>query len=362
MNSAVVKAAAVHEVVGTYFPHHGPSTKHAYSSLLRKLWKGALKRDEAELLTWDWHRWPNENAWHGRWTHLYHQQLCNWITQAPLQPTTKRNYFNVLHVTYDTNQELQAVTQGYISQLNREINRREGAQMKDAKEMENWKTHEELVGIVDTLHKEVKQLLAYKQCRVMTHTEAFGPQQGWQKLFDWLAMTSMVLQPPVRGDWGDVEYAVTDIAEPSRNILLMSNPQQYKLKIVKDKTVEHLGSGLIPLTEEMQYAVTLSNILWPRQFVFCSKSHIGTELGVGNMTSYLRSIKHPETGHCLNQGVQLLRSSYITWAYGLGIDHNTKRHLANCMRHSWQTAEVHYNKVKQRQDNELEEFLNDVLV
>lgn len=31
---------------------------------------------------------------------------------------TKSNYFNVLHVTYETDQELQAITQGYISQLN----------------------------------------------------------------------------------------------------------------------------------------------------------------------------------------------------------------------------------------------------
>ena len=361
MNSAAVKASAVHDAVGKYFPQHGVSTRHAYTSLLRKLWKGALKRDEAELLTWDWHREPNEKAWHGRWTHMYHQPLCNWIAQAPLQPTTKRNYFNVLHVTYDTDQELQAVTQGYISQLNREINRREGTQSKDAKEMESWKSHAELVSIVDALHKEVKQLAAYKQCRVMTYQEAFGEQQGWQKLFDWLAMTSMVLQPPVRGDWGDVEYAVTDIAVPRRNMLMMSNPRQFKLQIVRDKTVEHLGVGVIALTDEMQFAVTLSNILWPRQYVFCNKSRIDLPLGVQNMTSYLRGIKHPETEHCMNQGVQLLRSSYITWAYELGIDHNTKRQLASSMRHSWQTAEVHYNKVKAKQDDELEQFLDDLL-
>ncbi len=44
----------------------------------------------------------------------------------------------------------------------------------------------------------------------MTRQEAFtvNPltrRDGWDTLFEWLALASMVLQPPVRGNWGKIK-------------------------------------------------------------------------------------------------------------------------------------------------------------
>jgi hypothetical protein len=329
------------------------------------LWKKALKRDEAELLTWDWDRQPDARAWHGRWTQIYQQELCSWISTAPLKPTTKRNYFNALHVTYDTRPELQETTGSIISELSKQINHSEGRQAFDDKENEHWLSHDYLTTVVESMHAQVKELLAYKQCRKMTPQEAFGETQGWQKLFDWLALTSMVHQPPLRGDWGDM-YMSWDSWEAGSweaesNTIHMQDPKQVRITIVKDKTIEHLGIGNIAVVDKMQYAINISNILWPRKYVFPAKNDVLAPLGVLNMTNYLRGMKHPETQHCLKQGVQLLRSSYITWAYGLGLNMNDKRSLAASMRHSWQTAEQHYNKVKSTQEEEYGKFLDDIL-
>ncbi len=44
----------------------------------------------------------------------------------------------------------------------------------------------------------------------MTRQEAFTvdpvtKRDGWDTLFEWLALASMVLQPPVRGNWGKMK-------------------------------------------------------------------------------------------------------------------------------------------------------------
>lgn len=342
-----------------YFPSHSVKTQLAYAAVLRKLWKSALGRDELELFTWDWNREDDAKAWHGKWTVMFKPQLLQYIysPQAALKPTTRRNYVNVLHVTYAGN-EVQQDTAFLMSNLNREIGNSEGMQQRDQKEEQYGKSHEELLGIVSLLHDRLAELPAYQQARPMTNGELYGQSKGYSKLYDYLALASMVLQPPVRGDWGDVGFSVDDDPSTFVNNYVFDDMGDEYLMINSDKVSNKSGPGYIKLTDEFRFALNVSRIVHPRRWVFQSSD--GSPLGVQNMTNYLRFMKHPNTGKRMNQGVQLLRSSYITWYYSQLPDHNSKLQLAHQMRHSWQTAEIHYNKRREINNHELSEFLDDV--
>ena len=85
----------------------------------------------------------------------------------------------------------------------------------------------------------------------------------------------------------------------------------------------------------------------------------GLALGERQMPGFLSKIKNPilgawDHGKPMHQGVQLLRSSYVTWFYHRGTfygddgpipDHNAKKALAKSMRHQWQQAETNYRKL-----------------
>ena len=85
----------------------------------------------------------------------------------------------------------------------------EGRQDRDRKELLFGKTHKELLEIVSALGKEVMKLEGWRN-PPMTRVEVFTPdlltkKDGWDTLFEWLALASMVLQPPVRGNWGKMK-------------------------------------------------------------------------------------------------------------------------------------------------------------
>ena len=82
----------------------------------------------------------------------------------------------------------------------------EGRQDRDQKELLFGKTHKELLDIVSALGTKVEKLEGWRNPR-MTRVEAFTlnpltKRDGWDTLFEWLALASMVLQPTVRGNWG----------------------------------------------------------------------------------------------------------------------------------------------------------------
>ncbi|DBA68516.1 hypothetical protein WJX79_011087 [Trebouxia sp. C0005] len=106
--------------------------------------------------------------------------------------------------------------------------------------------------------------------------------------------------------------------------------------------------------------------MWPRAYAFPIKYVSGSgasqpqlPLGERQMPGYLSRIRNPiigawDYGKPMHQGVQLLRSSYVTWFYNRGTfygddgpipDHNAKKALAKSMRHQWQQAETNYRKL-----------------
>jgi hypothetical protein len=232
---------------------------------------------------------------------------------------------------------------------NGQINHNEGRQVQDAREQMYSKKHLELTAIVDRRYEVVKSQPWYN--RVMTLQEA--RDGGEPILFSFLALAVMVLQPPLRGDWGHMKYidletlALADV-HPDENYYSHDHDFEDTIVIKKDKVSSRTGSGFIPVAYDVACYIAESMRIYPRTYVFCQFACPDDPMGVNRFTSYLRSIRDPgDPSYMLNQGVQLLRSSYITWAYSMpGVDHNAKVDLAKAMRHSWQMAEVHYNKIK----------------
>jgi len=133
-----------------------------------------------------------------------------------------------------------------------------------------------------------------------------------------------------------------------------------------DKVSRKTGSDQIVCSQEFSDCLTTSFKMWPRAYAFPIKAvnSIGVSnpqlpLGERQMPGFLSKIKNPimgawDHGKPMHQGVQLLRSSYVTWFYNRGTfygddgpipDHNAKKALAKSMRHQWQQAETNYRKL-----------------
>lgn len=300
------------------------SSRYIYVGLLKNIWTKALNR----RLVLD--ELPDRN-----WVYAELDVIKAWVLQHG-KLTTQRNYLTVLMLvckTTDRYDELQRL----MCEMNRAYNDMETEQSMDSKEVMFSKPHEELCNIVEMLKQKVYSLSAVKAHRPMTHEEAFGEQDGWIKLFEYLALLVMVHQPPVRGDWGCVKRSHT----PHQNYIDCQH-----LIIKHDKVAGLYGTGHIPLNDNVYEQLKMSFQVWPRLYVFPNKFDPGMPMGVCNFTRFLRHICHPVDGVVMNQGVQLLRSSYITWFY------DDRRHtlkdkekLAKCMRHSQQIAEKSYRKL-----------------
>ena len=419
------------------------STSEAYVGLLRSMWRLGLGKNEEDLIGWDWgNQTYSEADRQGRWTRAHVDRLICWITKAPwdedsmqaaarllreeadaeleeadedLRPensgitqqrkyTTQRCYFNALQVTFryrngiahkPTQDPYYKKSNAWIAWLNWVIFAAEGRQDRDQKELLFGKTHKELLEIVSALGKEVEKLESSKE-PPMSRVEAFTPnlltkKDGWDTLFEWLALASMVLQPPVRVNWGkmkcttDWQQATTLHEADTRlneNFLYQkptdngveqfgSRPygdkqSRYIMCINVDKVSRKTGSDQIVCSQEFSDCPTTSFKMWPRAYAFPIKyvSGIGViqpqlPLGERQMPGYLSRIRNAimgawDHGKPMHQGVQLLRSSYVTWFYNRGTfygddgpipDHNAKKALAKSMRHQWQQAETNYRKL-----------------
>ncbi len=419
------------------------STSEAYVGLLRSMWRLGLGRDEEDLTGWEWNSESySEEDRKGRWTRAHVDRLICWIPQAPLDEdimqaaarllreeadaelekadedmrpdnngitqqrkyTTQRCYFNALQVTFryrngtahrPAQDPYYKKSNAWIAWLNWVIFAAEGRQDRDQKELLFGKTHKELLEIVSELGKEMMKLEGWRN-PPMTREEAFTPKlltkkDGWDTLFEWLALASMVLQPPVRGNWGKMKCTTdwqqaTTLQEADTRLnenFLYQKPSdngteqfasrpygdkqsRYIMCINVDKVSRKTGSDQIVCSQEFSDCLTTSFKMWPRAYAFPIKYLNGSgvsspqlALGERQMPAFLSKIKSPmmgswDYGKPMHQGVQLLRSSYVTWFYNRGTfygddgpipDHNAKKALAKSMRHQWQQAETNYRKL-----------------
>lgn len=304
----------VQDHVMSYFkPTTKANTARAYSKLLRSLWKNALGKNDEELLAWNWEKCP--------WTKVYRQNLIDWVEQSDLKNTTKRNYINAIHVTFADDEEHRKHTLEHISRLSDSINHSEGRQRRDTREQKHGMSYVDLVALEKYLFRNMESLKDH---------------------FEWLALACYTKQPPLRLQWGDM-MITADTAkaqlynEQKLNYVLAGTP--HMIIINDDKVVHSQGVGVIEMRPELESALKHSFQIWPR-----GNSRIFPVL-YRDLAKVLRNIKGQD-GKPVHQGVQLLRSSYITHFYDKpGVDHNAKVDLAKDMRHSWQMAEVNYRKI-----------------
>jgi len=419
------------------------SSSNAYVDTLRTMWRRGLGRNEEDLLTWNWASLQYSDAESkGRWTERHLDQLICWINKAPLSEdvmqaasrllrqeadaeleeadedmrpegdgvtqqrkfTTQRSYMNALQVTfrYRNGGKVSAPAQdpsyrktnAWVAWYNWVIFAAEGRQDRDQKELLFGKTHKELLQIVAALQKQVEQLQGWRQ-PPMTAVEAYTTnpltgKDGWDTLFEWLALGAMVLQPPIRGNWGKLKCTADWVAATTLHAdtglnenFLYQKPgpngeefgsrsygdreSRYIMCINVDKVSKKTGSDQIVCSQEFSDCLTTSFKMWPRAYAFALKfdgdtRQVNSRKPMGDkqqMPSYLGKIKNPilgawDYGKKMHQGVQLLRSSYVTWFYNRGTfygddgpipDHNAKKTLAKSMRHQWQQAETNYRKL-----------------
>ena len=119
-------------------------------------------------------------------------------------------------------------------------------------------------------------------------------KDGWDTVFEWLALAAMVLQPPVRGNWGkmkcttDWEVATTLHTNTSLNenfLYQKPNPNgeqfgsreygdresRYVMCINVDKVSKKTGSDQIVCSQEFSDCLTTSFKMWPRAYAFPKK-------------------------------------------------------------------------------------------
>ena len=339
---------AVNPIVAGYFEQKSESTKNAYVSLVKTLWTKGLRRDLKDLEHYDWHA--------GNWVYDNYDQLEHWALNTECSNATKKTYFNVMVVllkdtckdkwSYLDGPYIQAVNM--LRKFNAMIEAQEDLQEMDAKELKYVKSHDELLAILDLMREKIRDLPAFIEMRPLTAQEV--ARGDWTLVFEFLALASMVLQPPVRGEWGNMLFTIkqdeNDVCdELNQNYLYCGEGKNY-FKINQDKVSgkEAHKDNVIGLTEPFAAAIAMTMVLCPRRFVFPRKSD--PKVPMIYMPLFLRKIRHPTTGVPMNQGVQILRSSYITWFYGRSTATLAdKKELARQMRHSWEVAERHYRKV-----------------
>lgn len=319
-----------------------PSTLNQYVSILNTLWKKALGRDELELSTWDWDRPDDAVAWHGNWVRIWFWDIRAWLEANHCKETTLRNYWNVIHICLRGDEAMQRMTTFRIKQLNGQIVQSEDEQSFDEKEEQYAMSHDALLDVVEDLWDRVKDTDAYKEERAYTVEELKGGM--YEVLFEWLALACYVYTPPLRSEWGSFRI------EKMENFRRLHRANYYdpdtgRILINRDKVSDRMGQGDITATARLQRCIEVSLKLYPREYVIVSKG--GCDQCHTYLASFLRSIEDPVSHRKMNQGIQLLRSSYITWYYERDPppNLNDKKRLAYMMRHSWQMAESSYRKI-----------------
>ncbi len=274
------------------------------------------------------------------------EEALRWIGQQTMAHSTCASYTNVLHLLAKGS-PVEASTMRALKYYNDLIAASEDMQDFDDKELKYAKTHEELLEVLEKYKDKVSELPAFQQTRSLTPFEL--RDGGWQTVFQYLALASMVLQPPIRGEYGDMpivhdQATADDMDKRMRNYLLVL-PDKACICINFDKVSDKKGPGKIEIMQQFAAAIAISCMLVPRKFLFVSKSNLAKPLKY--MALFYRQLPDPDNGESMNQGIQMLRSSFITWFYQkLATNLNDKKNLAAMMRHSWETAEKHYNKIK----------------
>lgn len=252
-----------------------------------------------------------------------------------------------------------------VRQLNDKINTIEKNQEFDDSELINWVSHEEIKTKIDFLKKR------YLQKPTLINN------------YEYLALSLYWYIAPIRNNYCDMQV----VKNASEETLLKSNTMNYlneingkytvvinfdKVSQLKKKNEKVLiyHKAVLPIeSNELTDIITESLKRYPRDYLFTKVTDISKPMDCLYFRDILLKRLFKKEGKKI--GINILRSSYITWFYEHNPYINDRDALAVKMRHSRAVAETNYNKVKQSNkminidsdDDELDEqFINNVSV
>ena len=164
-----------------------------------------------------------------------------------------------------------------------------------------------------------------------------------------LLLSLLVYQPPLRTSF----YSSCKIIHSSKhndkinNFILIKSSIKYiinKDKASNYKNFENKSLSKININnEKLDQLLRYSINKYPRIYLF---ERNGIKLSDAQILCILRKISNID-----KITINMMRSIYVTQFYKSNINYNSKIELANQMRHSAETAAIHYNKINEKDFN-----------
>jgi hypothetical protein len=224
----------------------------------------------------------------------------------------------------------------------------EGGNQLDEKEIENIRPYQYFVDILDTINYD----------DITTQKDHYK----------YLLLSLLILQPPVRTSfYSSCKFIRTkEENDKENNFILINRRGKIKVSYIinddkasgyKKYTIDKTLS-IIPIVDEsLAKLINDSFIKYPRKYLFEGSENKATS--DSTLLSYLRSITSIK-GITIN----MMRSIYVSKEYKT-LSYGGKEKLANQMRHSVNTASLHYDKISNDEalpDNETIKILNTRIV
>ena len=196
--------------------------------------------------------------------------------------------------------------------------------------------------------KEKENMRDYSYFTTILNSIDYKLITDYNKHLEYLILSLLILQPPVRTSF----YTSCKIIRSKRDndkinkFLLLSKRGKNSGKYIinKDKASNYKSfnmdkqlSKIIIESNELIELLHYSYETYPRTYLFEKNNN---KLSDQKILSMLRKITNID-----KININMMRSIYVTEHYKTNINYTNKINLANKMRHSPETAAIHYNKI-----------------
>ena len=175
----------------------------------------------------------------------------------------------------------------------------------------------------------------------------------YDKHLEYLLLSLLTYQPPLRTSYYTSSKIIRSKKENDKinNFLLISKRGKNSAKYIinKDKASNYKNfnmnkelSKIIIEDTKLIELLHYSYEKFPRTYLFEKNNNKMTDQ---QLLTLLRRITN------INVNINMMRSIYVTEHYKTNINYNSKIELANKMRHSAETAAIHYNKINESDFN-----------
>ncbi len=154
-------------------------------------------------------------------------------------------------------------------------------------------------------------------------------------------------QPPIRREYFNMKILEEKPDDEVFNYLIKVD-KKYILHLNHDKVVKTYGKDQFEFNETLSALIDLSLLVFPRKYILTNLNNEQNPIGRYAFEVLLEEIFNKKVT------IDLIRSMYITYFYSQnGLNIEMKKLLAKQMRHSYTTADLHYNKIGVNNINEI---------